>query len=104
VGAGGSKSAAEGIPDHIITAAGSRYLGLAQPAYRGRVRVLVALGAVFVVVGVIWLGQGVGIIGGSFMTGEAVWAVIGVLCIGAGAFLIRTGFRWRKAASVDDDG
>ena len=67
-------------------------------------RVLFALGGVFLVVGVIWLGQGVGLIGGSFMTGEAVWAVVGGICIGIGAFLFRTGFRWRQAASVDEDG
>jgi hypothetical protein len=67
------------------------------------VRVLFALGGLLLVVGVIWLGQGVGIIGGSFMTGEAVWAVIGGMCIFGGAFLIRTGFRWRHASSVADD-
>lgn len=58
---------------------------------------------VFVVVGVIWLGQGVGFIGGSFMTGQAVWAIIGGVCILLGAFLIRAGFRWRQTTSVDDD-
>jgi uncharacterized membrane protein HdeD (DUF308 family) len=68
------------------------------------VRVLVALGGLFLVVGVIWLGQGVGLIGGSFMTGEAVWAVIGAVCIVFGALLVRAGFRWRQADSVDDDG
>jgi uncharacterized membrane protein HdeD (DUF308 family) len=68
------------------------------------VRVLFAFGGLFLVVGVIWLGQGVGLIGGSFMTGQAVWAVIGVVCIIFGAFLVRAGFRWRQAASVDDDG
>jgi hypothetical protein len=57
-----------------------------------------------VVVGVIWLGQGVGVIGGSFMTGEAVWAIIGGVCIVLGVFLIRTGLRWRQAGSVDDEG
>jgi hypothetical protein len=67
------------------------------------VRVLFAVGGLFLIVGVIWLGQGVGIIGGSFMTGEALWAVIGAVCIVVGAFLVRTGFRWRQAASVDDD-
>ena len=71
--------------------------------YLGCVRVLFALGGVFLVVGVIWLGQGVGLIGGSFMTGEAVWAVIGALCIVIAAFLLRTGFRWRRLASLDDD-
>jgi hypothetical protein len=67
------------------------------------VRVLFALGGVFLVIGVIWLGQGVGLIGGSFMTGEAVWAVIGGVCIVVGAFLVRVGFRWRQAAQVDED-
>ena len=66
-------------------------------------RVLFALGGVFLVVGVIWLGQGVGLIGGSFMTGEAVWAAIGAVCIVIAALLIRTGFRWRRLASLDDE-
>jgi hypothetical protein len=73
-------------------------------AYRGPVRVLFALGGVFLVVGVIWLGQGVGLIGGSFMTGEAVWAVIGGICMVVGALLVRTGFRWRQTAPFDEDG
>jgi hypothetical protein len=68
------------------------------------VRVLFALGGLFLVAGVIWLGQGVGLIGGSFMTGEAVWAVIGAICIVLGAVLIRAGLRWRQAAPGDDDG
>jgi hypothetical protein len=67
------------------------------------VRLLFAFGGLFVVVGVIWLGQGVGLIGGSFMSGQAGWAVIGVVCIVLGAFLVRAGFRWRQVASVDDD-
>lgn len=38
-----------------------------------------------IVVGVIWIGQGLGIIGGSsFMTGEGVWAALGVGLIVAG--------------------
>jgi hypothetical protein len=77
--------------------------GSAGEAYPGVVRVLVGLGSVFLVVGVIWLGQGVGLIGGSFMTGEAVWAVIGGVCIVLGGLLVRAGFRWKKATSVDGD-
>lgn len=65
-------------------------------------RILFALGGLFVVVGVIWLGQGLGLIGGSFMTGEAVWAVIGGACIVVGAYLIRIGFRWRQARSLEE--
>lgn len=68
------------------------------------VRVLFGFGGGFLAVGLIWLGQGVGLVGGSFMTGEAVWAVIGGVCMVLGAFLVRAGFRWRRAASVDDDG
>jgi hypothetical protein len=35
------------------------------------------------------VGQGVSWIGGSFMTGEAVWAVIGALAIVFGVVLLR---------------
>jgi hypothetical protein len=35
------------------------------------------LAALFALVGLIWVGQGLGFIGGSFMTGAPVWAVIG---------------------------
>jgi hypothetical protein len=37
-------------------------------------KVVIALTAV---VGVVWLGQGVGLIPGSFMTGRAGWALAG---------------------------
>jgi hypothetical protein len=67
------------------------------------VRVLLVFGGVFLVVGVIWLGQGVGLIGGSFMSGEAIWAAIGGVCIVLGVLLLRTGMRWRHKASLDDD-
>ena len=39
------------------------------------------------VAGIIWTGQGLGWIGGSFMTGSAFWAVMGLICIVAGGFL-----------------
>jgi len=51
------------------------------------------LGGLCLAVGVIWVGQGVGLIGGSFMTGEAIWAVIGAATIGAGVVLVRGGRR-----------
>lgn len=37
-----------------------------------------------VVVGAVFLGQGVGLIPGSFMTGSAMWAVIGGIMIVGG--------------------
>jgi hypothetical protein len=37
-----------------------------------------------IVVGAVFLGQGVGLIPGSFMTGSAMWAVIGGIMIVVG--------------------
>jgi hypothetical protein len=47
-----------------------------------------AIAIVLLLVGTVWFFQGVGVIEGSFMTGEAVWAVIGVVCVVAGATLL----------------
>jgi len=47
-----------------------------------------AIAAVLIIVGVVWFFQGVGVIEGSFMTGEAVWAVIGAVCVVAGLALL----------------
>ncbi|HET6968314.1 MAG TPA: hypothetical protein VFI44_08565 [Ornithinibacter sp.] len=48
------------------------------------------LGAVLVLVGVLWTGQGLGWIGGSAMTGLTVWAVIGpVVALGGIALVVR---------------
>jgi len=47
-----------------------------------------AIAVVLLVVGGVWFFQGVGVIEGSFMTGEAVWAVIGVVCVVAGLALL----------------
>jgi hypothetical protein len=45
-------------------------------------------GAVLVFIGVIWTGQGLGYIGGSFMTGSTVWATIGPIVALAGVGLL----------------
>jgi len=46
---------------------------------------IVALAAV----GAVWLGQGIGVIGGSFMSGEPFWAIIGaVMLVAAGALTV----------------
>jgi hypothetical protein len=41
----------------------------------------VALAALLALVGVVWLGQGVGLIGGSVMTGSAFWAAVGAILL-----------------------
>jgi hypothetical protein len=47
-----------------------------------------AIAIVLIVVGVVWFFQGIGVIEGSFMTGEALWAVIGTVCVVAGIALL----------------
>ena len=48
-----------------------------------------AIAVVLVIVGVVWFGQGIGLIGGSFMSGQAIWAVIGFVAIVFGLALLR---------------
>jgi hypothetical protein len=48
----------------------------------------VIVGVVLVLVGAVWIGQGVGAVHGSFMTGHAVWAVIGVIVVLVGGALL----------------
>jgi hypothetical protein len=45
-------------------------------------------GALAVLVGGVWIGQGAGLIKGSFMTGSPTWLAIGLLCLVVGLFLI----------------
>jgi hypothetical protein len=49
--------------------------------------------AILAVLGVVWLGQGIGLIGGSFMTGDPLWAVIGASLIVAALVLTASGRR-----------
>jgi len=42
------------------------------------------IAALIGLVGIVWLGQGLGLIGGSVMSGSLFWAVVGgVLVVGA---------------------
>ena len=47
------------------------------------------LGAILCLVGIVWIGQGIGWIEGSFMTGEAFWAVMGALALLFGIVILR---------------
>lgn len=53
----------------------------------------VAIGAVLLVVGAVWTFQGLGYLGGSPMTGVAVWAIVGPLVAGLGVALVVVGVR-----------
>lgn len=39
------------------------------------------LGLVLALVGLIWIGQGTGLMAGSAMSGSAFWAVVGVVLV-----------------------
>jgi hypothetical protein len=54
---------------------------------------LVAGGLLLTLAGVIFALQGVGVIGGSFMSGTTTWAVIGPLIALAGLALVVLGLR-----------
>lgn len=55
----------------------------------------IVLGVVLVVVGAVWTLQGLGVVGGSFMTGATIWAVIGPVTALAGLGVAMTGLRRR---------
>jgi hypothetical protein len=55
-----------------------------------------SIAAVLIVVGLVWFGQGIGLIGGSFMSGEAIWAVIGFVAVVFGLALLRGAQRARQ--------
>jgi hypothetical protein len=52
------------------------------------------LGALLVATGAVWIGQGLDLIKGSFMTGSTLWAVIGALCLACGLGLLA--WPWRQ--------
>jgi uncharacterized protein YjeT (DUF2065 family) len=52
--------------------------------------------AVLILVGLVFVGQGVGIVPGSFMTGQQFWALAGAVLIVAGAYLAWTARRSAK--------
>ncbi len=55
----------------------------------------IVFGVLLALLGAVWIGQGVGVIKGSFMTGQSLWAWIGAGCLIVGAALIVGGLRRR---------
>lgn len=58
---------------------------------------ILIIGALAVLVGGVWIGQGAGLIKGSFMTGSPTWLAIGLLCLVVGMFLIFLAVRRRPS-------
>jgi hypothetical protein len=59
---------------------------------------LVVIGVAAALAGIIWTLQGLGYVGGSFMSGVTVWAVIGPVVALAGIVLIVIAGRARRRA------
>jgi hypothetical protein len=54
---------------------------------------VVVLGVLLILIGLVWIGQGLGYVKGSFMTGAMLWAWIGAGTALVGAALISLAFR-----------
>jgi drug/metabolite transporter superfamily protein YnfA len=52
------------------------------------------IGAVLMMLGAVWVVQGLNLLGGSFMSGQTQWAVIGAIVALVGAALL--GVNWRR--------
>ncbi|HUY86018.1 MAG TPA: hypothetical protein VMU77_02805 [Acidimicrobiales bacterium] len=53
-------------------------------------------GLIFIAVGAIWFTQGIGVLKGSFMTGDTTWVVIGIGTFAVGIGLLVWAFKvWR---------
>ena len=57
---------------------------------------LVAVGAVLNVFGLVWFLQGIGVLGGSDMSGDAFWAIVGGVMIIAGVTILVRAERWLR--------
>ena len=54
--------------------------------------VLLIVGGLVILMGGVWLLQGLGILPGSFMTGQTFWAVMGAVFLATGGLLALGGF------------
>lgn len=58
------------------------------------------IGGLAVLVGATWIGQGAGLIKGSFMTGSRTWLAIGLLSLVVGLLLIFLALRRRSGGDA----
>jgi len=54
---------------------------------------LVVAGIALMAVGGVWIVQGIGVLKGSFMTGDASWSWIGAACVLVGLAILARGLR-----------
>jgi phosphate/sulfate permease len=61
--------------------------------------ILSVVGVVLILVGVLWTLQGLGMVGGSVMSGVTMWAIIGPIVALVGAYLV-----WRTSRRAPSPG
>ncbi len=61
-------------------------------------RSLNIFGIILLLLGLLWTLQGVGLVGGSFMTGQTQWIVIGLITMLVGAVVMAWANRRRTPA------
>ena len=60
------------------------------------------LGVILVLVGAVWILQGVNILPGSFMSGHILYSILGIILGAIGIYLFTSANRMRKDANVTD--
>ena len=60
------------------------------------------IGVLAVLVGLVWVGQGLNLIPGSLMTGDPKWFVIGAIVLLVGVLLILVGRGRRSRPGTED--
>ena len=58
------------------------------------------VGLVCVLLGGAWIGQGLGILPGSIMSGQIIWAIIGLVLVVVGLWLMWSFVRSRSSTRV----
>ena len=75
----------------------ARYVGRVKR--RGDRIVVIVAGVILLLVGIVFGGQGLGVIPGSVMTGDRTWFYIGLVMAFVGVMLLLIAFRRPKSGS-----
>jgi hypothetical protein len=59
---------------------------------------LSVLGVLCCLTGGVWIFQGIGVLGGSFMTGQALWAWMGLVTLAGGLAFLALGRRTARGS------
>lgn len=58
------------------------------------------IGVVLCLAGIVWVGQGANLIGGSFMSGQGLWLAIGCVCLVAGLAMLGWALRMGRTSTT----